>query len=223
MKQLTKAETQELFDLVERHAINYYDVQIEIVDHYASAIEEIWGNEPDLSFIAAQKRVYREFWDFKTLEEQKRIALEKQYKSALWKGVKEWFSFPKIVFSLILFLIVFQIISTNVFASNILFQAIFYWTIFGCFYRVVHFTKLESKWKAKVLQYETIGTATVFSQVFGILAIQWTNTEWVFPMDLIVSIAIVCWILCQIIGHQLAQEQLVLIEKNYPNLLKSNT
>ncbi len=67
MKQVTQEETQELFNLVERHAIKYYDVQIEIVDHYASAIEEIWENEPDLSFLEAQKRIYREFWDFKTL------------------------------------------------------------------------------------------------------------------------------------------------------------
>ena len=221
MRQITKEETQELFNLVERHAIKYYDVQVEIVDHYASAIEEIWEKEPDLSFLAAQKRVYWEFWDFKTLEETKRQALEKQYKRVLWQGVKEWFSFPKVMLSLVLFLIVFQIISTNIFATNLLFQVIFYWTIFGSFYSLLRLVQLESKWKAKVLQFETLGTAISFPQVFGILAIQWTNTEWLFPMDMILSLAVVCWVLCQIIGHQLVKEQLVLIEKNYPSLLKS--
>ncbi len=83
MKSLTKEETQELFNLVERHDIKYYDVQIEIVDHYASAIEEIWENEPDLSFLDAQKQVYREFRDFKNLEKEKWKALGKGYENRL--------------------------------------------------------------------------------------------------------------------------------------------
>ena len=99
MKQLTKDQIQELYKLVERNAIKYYDVQLEINDHYATAIEEIWGTEPDLSFYYAQKRVYKEFWDFKTLENEKRKSLEKQYKIALWNDLRNWISFPKILFS----------------------------------------------------------------------------------------------------------------------------
>ena len=87
-KQLTNEQIQVLHDLVQRNAITYYDVEVEIVDHYASAIEAIWEKEPDLSFYQAQKRVYEEFWDFRGLEQEKMKQRRKRnppHSSSLWR------------------------------------------------------------------------------------------------------------------------------------------
>jgi len=77
-KQLTAEQIAILFNLTERNGVTYYDVQIEIVDHYASAIEKMWEVEPELNFYRAQERVYKEFWNLKGLERTKSQLLLKQ-------------------------------------------------------------------------------------------------------------------------------------------------
>jgi len=66
-KQLTTDQIKELHKLVQRNAIKYYDVEVEIVDHYASAIEAIWEEDSSISFYRAQMMVYKEFWDFQSI------------------------------------------------------------------------------------------------------------------------------------------------------------
>ena len=75
MKQLTTNQIKELHKLVERNAIKYYDVEVEIVDHYASAIEDSWEHDPQLLFEEAKERIYKEFWDFKGLQKNKERVL----------------------------------------------------------------------------------------------------------------------------------------------------
>ena len=141
MRQLTVTETQELFRLVERHAIKYYDVQIEIVDHYASAIEEIWETEPHLSFLEAQKRVYKEFWDFKTLEEVKTKALGKSYEKQWAEELKSWLKFPKIIVSLFLGYFLFEFTKQIETAIYYLMNFTFYGSLFSFFYIWIGFSK----------------------------------------------------------------------------------
>lgn len=97
MKQLTNDQIKELHKLVERNAIKYYDVEVEIVDHYASAIEEIWAEDPNVSFYHAQMKVYKEFWDFQGLQKDKRLALTQQASKELWGHIKDAFTWPKVV------------------------------------------------------------------------------------------------------------------------------
>lgn len=215
MKKLTRVQVEELFKLVERNAIKYYDVQLEIVDHYATAIEEIWQNEPNLSFYHAQKRVYNEFWDFKNLEMEKRKFLEKKYRLAMWKSFKEWFSFPKILISFFAFLIVFQIVATSSFWTDILLQTIFYSTLFICLVSPLNAMRRKSKWKIDLLEMESIGVIMSIPQVFGIFTIQWTNMEWLFPMNFVLSLFIISWGLWQIIGYQIYNRQLAIAKNNY--------
>lgn len=219
MKKLTRVQVEELFKLVERNAIKYYDVQLEIVDHYATAIEEIWQKEPNLSFYHAQKRVYEEFWDFKSLETEKRKSLEKKYRLAMWNSFKEWFSFPKILISFFAFLIVFQIVDTSSFWTDTLLQTIFYSTLLICLYSPLNEMKRKSKWKIDLLELESIGVIMSVPQIFGIFTIQWTNMEWLFPMNFVLSLFIIGWSLCQIIGSQIYNRQLAIAENNYQNVI----
>ena len=46
-KQLTKDEIQQIFDFFKIKELEFYDLQIELVDHFASAIEAKWGNYPE--------------------------------------------------------------------------------------------------------------------------------------------------------------------------------
>lgn len=100
MKELTSDQIQELHRLVERNAIGHYDVKLEIVDHYASAIETIWAKDPNVSFYQAQLSVYKDFWDFKGLVEDKRMTLYKQAKKETWiqiKAMSGWYDVLELI------------------------------------------------------------------------------------------------------------------------------
>jgi len=102
-KQLTISQIKELHKLVQGNAIKYYDVEVEIVDHYASAIEAIWEKEPELSFYQAQERVYKELWDFKGIEQEKIRQVTKQANKDIWIALKSMFGWPKFAELLLLF------------------------------------------------------------------------------------------------------------------------
>ena len=45
-KQLNKFEIQQIFQFMEKNGVKYYDVQLEMVDHFASEIEQNWAHYP---------------------------------------------------------------------------------------------------------------------------------------------------------------------------------
>lgn len=60
-KQLTEEEIEHLHEFCEFHNVKYYDVQIELVDHLASAIEKRWETKPQLTFEEALVEVAEQF------------------------------------------------------------------------------------------------------------------------------------------------------------------
>lgn len=215
MKQITPEQTQELFNLVERHAIKYYDVQIEIVDHYASTIEEIWGNEPDLSFLEAQKRVYREFWDFKSLEEEKKSVLEKGYVKQFLRELKSWLRLPKILLSMLIGFGLFELTKQFDSAIYYLMNFTFYTSLFSFFYLIFLRTSIESTLQNKFLQLDTAGGSFGLAATFGILSIQWADTAWTFNMGLGISIFVPIWLGAIIFGQLQIKETIKNIHLNF--------
>lgn len=59
---ITQEENEQLFQFCRRHYVYHYDVQIELVDHLASAIEEQWEQNPELSFDEGLKKLVQEIW-----------------------------------------------------------------------------------------------------------------------------------------------------------------
>ncbi len=215
MRQITQAETQELFNLIERHAIQYYDVQIEIVDHYASAIEEIWEKEPDLSFLDAQKRIYRKFWDFKTLEAEKKKALEKGYEKQLFGELKSWLKLPKIILTLLFGWIIFELTKEVDIAIYYLMNFIFYTSLFSFFYMSYLVTTAASIFKTKFLQLDTALGILGLATTFGILSIQWADSLWTFNFGLFIAIFTTIWLIAVIFGHIQLKEVIRNIHVNF--------
>lgn len=111
MKRLTNQQISQLFEFTKKHYVEYYDVQVELVDHLAVAIERIWEENPDLSFEEALHLEFKKFgvFGFTGLVEKKKSALTSYYANLIWKEILNFFSFPKIVFSVILFVLLFYI------------------------------------------------------------------------------------------------------------------
>ena len=108
---VTPEETEELFKVCKNNAVEYYDVQIELVDHLASLIEEQWKNEPECDFQLALKNAIKKFgtYSFTRIKLQKEKELRRKYNRLLWKFVLEFYRWPKVittfVFTLGLFLL----------------------------------------------------------------------------------------------------------------------
>lgn len=95
---LTNHQIDALFLFTRKHYVEHYDLQIELVDHLANAIENIWQTQPNLTFEKARDISFKKFgvFGFMDVVEEKQKFLGKKYKSIIWKYAKEWFALPKI-------------------------------------------------------------------------------------------------------------------------------
>jgi hypothetical protein len=59
--ELTEEQIEELFAFCKKHYVRYYDVQLELVDHLANAIEEKMNTNKNISFEKALHEVYKGF------------------------------------------------------------------------------------------------------------------------------------------------------------------
>ncbi len=62
---ITTEETKKLFKFCHVHFVYHYDLQVELVDHLASSIEEQWETNPELSFEEALYNTFRKFRDYR--------------------------------------------------------------------------------------------------------------------------------------------------------------
>ena len=109
-RKLTPEQIDELHEFCYFQSVFHYDTQVELVDHLASAIEEIWKTNPALPFQKALEHVNQQFGGhagFVIIRLEKEKALRKKYRKLLWQFVAEYYKFPKIMISFMLFLGIF--------------------------------------------------------------------------------------------------------------------
>lgn len=138
MKQVTKKQIQALFDFTKSHRIRYYDLQSEVVDHLASAIEAKWADNPALPFQKALEEVYADFgiYGFGKLEQEKREILQTKIRRNIWKYVKSFLTPPKVLLTFTLIFLWYQclcqigsgiiMVNGTSFALGILFSILLY-------------------------------------------------------------------------------------------------
>src|SRR5690606_21652510 len=98
---LTQEQIDTLFTFTKKHLVEHYDVQVELVDHLANAIEEQWKTNPNISFEDALDKEYKNFgvFGFSGLVEQKQAALQNHYWHIIKKEFINYFSVPRIILS----------------------------------------------------------------------------------------------------------------------------
>lgn len=104
---LSAQEIQQIHDFVKANLTqgDYYDIQVELVDHFASAIEEKRKENPDLQIETAIQEVWWSFepYRFNRIFEEKYKAIIKDTMRQWFRGLLGWFKFPKIFFSVLVF------------------------------------------------------------------------------------------------------------------------
>ena len=102
---LTEKQIDALFTFIESEGVVEYDLQIELVDHLASAIEDKLDVDQSLTPYAALQEVYAGFGreGFTNLVNEKRDAVKKQNIDIYSRILTQYFKSPRILLLLIVF------------------------------------------------------------------------------------------------------------------------
>lgn len=109
---LSAEQIERLYAFTRQHYVEYYDLQTELVDHLANAIEEQWQHNPKLSFEDALRIEFKKFgvFGFMDVVEKRQAALQKKYNQLVWKELKTFFRLPKIIGTLAAIGIIFYML-----------------------------------------------------------------------------------------------------------------
>ncbi|MDP3180982.1 MAG: hypothetical protein Q8M67_04155 [Bacteroidota bacterium] len=143
-RKLTPEEIEELHEFCIYRSIWHYDVQVELVDHLASAIEDLWVNNSKLSFQDALYEVDKKFGShlgFVVIRQEKEKALRKKYRRLLWHFVADFYKFPKIMVTLSFFLGIFMALRFTENDQWIVGSLLIMFIAFSLFYLLYYFPK----------------------------------------------------------------------------------
>lgn len=96
---LNKLQLEEIQAFISRKGVKYLDVQMEILDHVASGVEERMTMEPSLSFEDALKQTHASFgiFGFSGVEDSIVNAMSKKYNKIFWKSFLMFFHYRYIL------------------------------------------------------------------------------------------------------------------------------
>jgi hypothetical protein len=127
----------ELYRFTREHFVLHYDVQTELVDHLANDIEQIWVEQPMLTFREAKTISFKKFgvFGFMDVVEKRQKVLGNKYWRIIWRFAKDWFQLPKIALTFLICFLLYQIFTSNV--SEYIFISIFFGYYLMCFVKIV--------------------------------------------------------------------------------------
>lgn len=102
---ITDAQYDSLFAFCRKHYVQYYDVQVELVDHLASAIEARMLENPKLSFEQALDSVYAGFGikGFADIVATRMQMVGEKCKKQKWQLFFSYFTVPKIAMTVCIY------------------------------------------------------------------------------------------------------------------------
>ena len=114
-RRVNETEIEKLYAFTGQHYVAYYDVQTELVDHLANAIEAQWAINPAISFDEALKIEFRKFgvFGFTTILEERQAALTGKYNRRILAEFRRFFRLPKIILVIATVYVVFQLLNRS--------------------------------------------------------------------------------------------------------------
>lgn len=147
MRTVTLQEIEQLHQFVRQHYVEFYDVELELVDHLAHDIEEQWRRDKGLPFESALDHAFKKFgiFGFTDVVDSKIDRLKGSYINMMLREVGTFFTIPKIVFSIALYLILFAIGYT--------YQEVGIWSLYCILFGIISlYIVVGAFWQRKVKQ-----------------------------------------------------------------------
>ena len=144
-KTVSPQQIEQLYSFTQQHYVDYYDLQTELTDHLANAIETQWEHNPNLDFNEALQIEFKKFgvFGFSDVVATRKKALGKKYQKLLSRYFIHFFKLPLILVTLPAMFVLYKIM---------LLQPVVYVPLIiaiqaASFIKVV---SLKKKYKAKV-------------------------------------------------------------------------
>jgi hypothetical protein len=223
--QLTAKHIEELYSFTKTHYVEWYDLQTELVDHLANDIEQIWLENPGLSFHQARDKAFGKFgiFGFSDLIEKKQNALTKKYWKLVWQIFKSYFKIPKIIMTLVFILGIYTIFHIVKFKDIILYTFLAFFIgiplifIFKNYRKMSRRQKITSKkWMFEQTTASLGGFFLVINLPLQLLSfvdkIEWTNINQIIFSVVAVLSCIFIFILVQIVPFEMRET----MSRQYP-------
>ena len=168
-KLLNEDQTHRLYQFVKSKYVDYYDVQMELVDHLACEIEKTWMTDENITFDHALNQVYQRFgiYGFSQIVQTKEAAIRRQNRLMCLREFKKFFTFPRILFSLALLFAITIIASQMSTTAFIIVNSIF--AIACTVNELIRRERFKPVKKMKMASWQFSGTATlVLNIVLGL-------------------------------------------------------
>lgn len=102
-KKINAEQLEQLFEFTRKHYVEYHDLQSELADHLAHAIEQRWEEQPSLSFDEALQAEFKKFgiFGFSDIVAERQNALFKRYYRLVWREFRAVLKLPVLLFAMV--------------------------------------------------------------------------------------------------------------------------
>lgn len=156
-RNITIKELKEIFQFLQQKQLRHYDLQIEMADHLATAIEAQWIEDPELPLQTALDLEFKKFgitgfsyW----VQKKKRTADWLRIKDINGQLIRHWIKSPKVFLTIALFLIIAQLLNHPI-TAGILIQAVFVGTWCLVLFGMIQLWRFRKQINKKLFTLET--------------------------------------------------------------------
>lgn len=113
--ELTKEQILQIDSYLNACHVKFEDVKKELIDHFASILEVKLQENPNLNFQEELQQIHKNFGEngFKTLLDEKKKSITKQFYKATFAALKQFFSIPKILITIFFSFVLWQIMEIS--------------------------------------------------------------------------------------------------------------
>lgn len=143
---LTPEQIDRLYQFTRQHYVEYYDLQTELVDHLANAIEAQWQENPKISFEDALQKEFKKFgvFGFMDVVEKRQAALNRKYNGIIWNHFKAFFTRPKIILTTTLVGLTYFFLNISLYKADVVLVA-FGIIILSFYFFIMYFANKNKK------------------------------------------------------------------------------
>ncbi|MEO8255617.1 MAG: hypothetical protein ABI554_14655 [Flavobacterium sp.] len=203
---LTSEQISKLFIFTRQHFVEYFDVQSELVDHLANAIETEWQENPKISFEEALNKEFKKFGVFRFMDvvEQKQKQLRRKYHSIIWLHFKEFFGVPKIVVTAL------SVFAMYIFLAQVAYPKEIVMSFYVVFLVIVFYQLIKNKnqqekdsqkWLFKGIIFNYGSTIGIFILLFQILNFSINRIEFFLGTNLFLLFMAIILVLLFVFGY----------------------
>ena len=143
---LTPEQIERLYQFTRQHYVEYYDLQTELVDHLANAIEPQWQENLKLTFEEILQKEFKKFgvFGFMDVVEKRQAALNRKYNGIIWNHFKAFFTIPKIILTTTLVGLIYFLLNISLYKADVVLVA-FVIIILSFYFFIIYFANKNKK------------------------------------------------------------------------------